>query len=186
MDDPEIIELIFNKDESGIKMLSDKYSKLIAQVCRGMLRSHEDAEETANDTLMAVWNAIPPERPVNLTGFVCNIARRLAVSRIRYNTAAMRNADLISELDECLTASGNSLNSVEERAEAAELSDFINEWLGTLSVQKRRLFILRYYYMKTVKESARDCGMTKTAATTALMRLREALKVYLNERGTFI
>lgn len=183
MDDPEIIELIFNKDESGIKMLSEKYSKLIAQVCRGMLRSNEDAEETANDTLMAVWNAIPPERPVNLTGFVCKIARRLAVSRVRYNTAAMRNADLISELDEVLPSRENS---VEERAEASELADFINEWLGTLSEQKRRLFILRYYYMKTVKEAARECGMSKTAATTALMRLREALKNYLNERGIIV
>ena len=180
MDDPEIIELIFNKDESGIKLLSEKYSKLIAQICRGMLRSNEDAEETANDTLLAVWNAIPPERPVNLTGFVCKIARRLAVSRVRYNTAAMRNADLISELDECLT---NDKNSVEERAEASELADLINEWLGTLSVQKRRLFIQRYYYMKSVKEAAHDCGMSKTAATTALLRMREALKSYLNERG---
>lgn len=183
MEDPEIIELIFNKDESGVKLLSDKYSRLIAQVCRGMLRSNEDAEEIANDTLMAVWNAIPPERPVNLTGFVCKIARRLAVSRVRYNTAAMRNADLISELDEVLPSRENS---VEERAEASELADIINEWLGTLSVQKRRLFILRYYYMKTVKEAAEDCGMNKSAATTALMRMREALKDYLNERGIII
>ncbi len=186
MDDPEIIELIFNKDESGVKLLSEKYLKLIVQVCRGMLQSNEDAEEIANDTLLAVWNAIPPERPVNLTGFVCKIARRLAVSRVRYNTAAMRNADLISELDECLTSDKNSPNSIEERAEASELADLINEWLGTLSVQKRRLFILRYYYMRTVKEAAHDCGMSKTAATTALMRMREALKDYLNERGMLI
>lgn len=183
MNDPEIIELIFNNDESGIKLLSDKFSKLIAQVCRGMLRSDEDAEEIANDTLLAVWNAIPPERPANLTGFVCKIARRLAVSRVRYNTAAMRNADLISELDECLTS---DKNSVEERAEASELADLINEWLGSLSAQKRRLFMQRYYYMRTVKEAARDCEMSKTAATTALMRMREALKDYLNERGMFI
>lgn len=183
MNDPEIIELIFNNDESGIKLLSDKFSKLIAQVCRGMLRSDEDAEEIANDTLLAVWNAIPPERPANLTGFVCKIARRLAVSRVRYNTAAMRNADLISELDECLTS---DKNSVEERAEASELANLINEWLGSLSAQKRRLFMQRYYYMRTVKEAARDCEMSKTAATTALMRMREALKDYLNERGMFI
>lgn len=183
MSDPEIIELIFNNDENGIKLLSDKFSKLIAQVCRGMLRSDEDAEEIANDTMLAVWNAIPPERPANLTGFVCKIARRLAVSRVRYNTAAMRNADLILELDECLTS---DKNSVEERAEASELADLINEWLGSLSAQKRRLFMQRCYYMRTVKEAARDCDMSKTAATTALMRMREALKDYLNERGMFI
>lgn len=182
MNDPEIIELLYNNDERGMKPLSEKYSKLIAQVCRGMLRSREDAEEVANDTLLAVWNAIPPERPVNLTGFVCNIARRLAVSRIRYNTAAMRCSDLVTELNECLPAE----YSVERQAEAAELADIINEWLGTLSEQKRRLFMQRYYCMKTVKEAARDCGMSKTAATTALLRMREALKIYLSERGMFI
>lgn len=183
MDDQKIVKLLYNNDERGMKPLSEKYSKLIAQICRGMLRSKEDAEEIANDTLLAVWNAIPPERPVNLTGFVCNIARRLAVSRIRYNTAAMRCADLITELDECLPA---ERNSVEQQAEAAELADLINEWLGTLSEQKRRLFIRRYYYMQTVKEAARDCGMSKTAATTALMRMRETLKTYLNERGIIV
>lgn len=183
MNDQEIIELLYNNDERGVKPLSEKYSKLIAQVCRGMLRSKEDAEEIANDTLLAVWDAIPPERPVNLTGFVCKIARRLAVSRVRHNTAAMRCADLITELDECLT---DGQNSVEQQAEAAELANLINEWLGTLSEQKRRLFIRRYYYMMIVKEAARDCGMSKTAATTALMRMREALKTYLTERGMIV
>lgn len=183
MSDTEIIELLYNNNERGMNLLSDKFSKLIAQICRGILRSPEDAEEIANDTLLAVWNAIPPERPANLTGFVCKIARRLAVSRVRYNTAAMRNADLISELDECLTS---DKNSVEERAEASELADLINEWLGSLSAQKRRLFMQRYYYMRTVKEAARNCEMSKTAATMALMRMREALKDYLNERGMFI
>lgn len=183
MSDTEIIELLFGNDERGVKLLSDKYSKLIAQICRGMLRSGEDAEEIVNDTLLAVWDAIPPERPANLTGFVCNIARRLTVSRIRYNTAAMRNADLITELDEFISADGRS---VEERAEISELAEAVNEWLGELSAQKRQLFILRYYYMKSVKEAARDCGMSKTAATTALMRLRESLKDYLNERGISI
>lgn len=183
MDDKEIIELLYNNDEPGMKALSEKFSRLIAQICRGMLHSKEDAEEITNDTLLAVWDAIPPERPENLTGFVCKIARRLAVSRVRYNTAAMRNYDLITELDECLP---DERGSVEQQAEAAELSDYINKWLGTLSPKKRRLFMQRYYYMRTVKEAAAECGMSKTAATTALMRLREALKVYLNERGMFL
>ena len=182
MNDSEIVELLYNNDEFGIKQLSKKYSKFIAQICCGMLRSREDAEEVANDTILAVWNAIPPERPVNLTGFVCKIARRLTVSRIRYNTAAMRCSDLITELDECLS---DGQCSVEQQAEASELSGIINEWLGMLSEQKRRLFIRRYYMM-SVKEAACGCNMSKTAATTALMRMRGELKAYLIKKGMVI
>lgn len=182
MDDNEIVELLYNKDEKGVKAARDKFSGLISRICGGILRSKQDAEECANDTLLKLWEAIPPERPENLTGYICKIARRLTLNRLRYNTSAMRNSDLLTELDECLPA---DVRSVEERAELSELSNTINEWLRGQSEKQRRLFTLRYFYMMSVKEAARDCKMSKTAATTALMRLRESLKKFLSERGMF-
>ncbi len=181
MDDKEIVELLYNKDEKGVKAARDKFSGLISRICNGILRSAQDAEECANDTLLKLWEAIPPERPENLTGYICKIARRLTLNRLRYNMSAMRNSDLLTELDECLP----DAYSVEEHAELSELSDTINEWLRGLPEKQRRLFTLRYFYMTSVKEAAHDCKMSKTAATTALMRLRESLKKFLSERGMF-
>lgn len=47
------------------------------------------------------------------------------------------------------------------------------------------LFVKRYYYFQTVKQAAKECGMSETAASTALGRLCGSLKEYLTERGMF-
>lgn len=181
MDDNEIVELLYNRDERGIKAAQDKFSKLVKNVCRSILRSPEEAEQCANDTLLRLWEAIPPDRPENLTGYVCKIARRLTLNQLRYNTAQMRNSDLLTELDECIPSDC----SVEKQAELSELTETLNVWLRNLPEKQRQLFTLRYFYIYSVKEAAKACGMSKTAVTTALMRLRQSLKGYLIERGMF-
>ncbi|MCM1164411.1 MAG: sigma-70 family RNA polymerase sigma factor [Lachnospiraceae bacterium] len=173
----KITEMLTSRDQAGLAELKVKYWRLILKVCRGILRSQEDAEECANDALLAVWESIPPE-PGDLKAYICQIARRKAINRLHYNTAAVRNADLLTELDECVPSG----YSVESAAEGKELSEALNGWLGTLDEKKRLLFIARYFYMLSVKETAKRCGMSQTAATTALSRLREQLKNYLNER----
>lgn len=181
MTDNEITELLTNRDQRGLSELKTKYQKLILKVCRDCLRSAEDAEECANDTVLTLWEKIPPDRPENLAGYICRIARRKAVDKLRYNTAAIRNSDLLTELDECLP----SEFSIEEEAEKSELRKMLNDWLKTLDKRQRKLFTLRYFFMNTAKDAARACSMTPTAATTALSRLRASLKKYLTERGLF-
>ena len=180
-DDDRIVEQLYNRDERGLKAAQDKFSKLIMSICRRILRSDEDAKQCANDTLMKVWESIPPDCPDNLTGYICKIARRLALNKLRYNTAKMRDSDLLTELDESIP----SMCSVERQVEMNELSEALNEWLRRLPEKQQKLFTLRYFYTYGVKEAAKACGMSKTAATTALMRLRETLKAYLLERGIY-
>ena len=181
MEDEKITAMLFSRDERGLSALKHRYSRLILKVCRGILRSPQDAEECAGDTLLAVWNGIPPDRPDDLSAYICRIARRKAIDRLRYNTAAARNSDLLTELDECVPSS----YSPEDAMAGAELSAALNDWLKTLDSRQQRLFVLRYFYMESVKNSAKACGMSETAASTALMRLRSALRKYLQERGLY-
>ena len=180
-EDEKITALLNERSEQGLSALKARYYRLILKVSRGILRSPEDAEEVTNDTLLAVWEGIPLDKPQNLKAYVCRIARRKAIDKLRYNKAAVRNADLLTELDECLPANC----SVEENAEKKELAMALNDWLNTLDETKRQLFTLRYFYMETVKTAAKSCKMSETAASTALQRLRGDLKKYLIERGLF-
>lgn len=180
MTDEEIISLLEKRDDKGLKALSQKYSRLILKTARNILSSQTDVEECANDTLMAVWDAIPPDKPGNLAAYVAKIARRKTLNRLRYNTAPMRNSDLLSELDECLPS---NMRSVEEAAELAELTAALNSWLDTLSETHKRLFMERYFNARSIKDAARLSGMSLTAATSALSRMRASLKAYLEERS---
>lgn len=180
MEDGEIIELLEKRDERGLKALEERFWRLIMKIALGVLSSREDAEDCANDTLMAVWSAVPPECPRNLTAYVCKIARRLALNRLRYNTAEMRSSDLLVELDECVPNKGVS---VEAAAEGAELKAAFDTWLDCLDDRQHKLFMLRYFYLQSVTAAAKACGMSRNAAGVALKRLRDSLKKYLKERG---
>lgn len=181
MEDAVIMNKLENRDQSGLAEIKSKYGRLILSVVRGVLKSPQDVEEVENDVLLSVWESLERENPGNLTAFICKIARRKAVDRVRYNTAAVRNSDLLTELDECLPSG----YSPEDEAEKAELSRALNEWLKSLNEKQQKLFTLRYFYMKSVKDAAKGCNMSVTAATTALSRMRGSLKNYLIERGMF-
>lgn len=182
MEDEAILEKLSNRDQSGLDEISEKYGKLIRKICRGILKSPQDVEEVENDVLLAVWEGLNREKcekPDSLVGYICKIARRRAINKLRYNTAAARNSDLLTELDECLPSGF----SPEDAAEKAELAEALNAWLNSQSEKHQRLFILRYFNMCSVKETAKACAMSKTAVTTSLARLRGSLKKYLTEMG---
>ena len=179
MEDLIMTELLYSRDEKGLTELKAKYSRLLMKIARGILKSSEDAEECVNDALYDVWNSIPPARPEKLLPYVCRITRRKAIDRLRYNKAAARNTDLLSELDECLPCNCD----IQETAERAELSAALNAWVKTLPDKQQKLFVYRYFSMYSVKDSAKGAGMSVTAATTALMRMRASLKEYLIKGG---
>lgn len=175
MEDIMMTELLYNRDEKGLAELRSKYSRLLMKITRGILKSSEDAEERVNDALYAVWNSIPPDKPEKLLPYVCRISRCKAIDRLRYNNAAARDPKLLTELDECIPSGYD----VQSAAEKAELASAINAWVKTLSEKHQKLFVLRYFSMYEVKEAAHGAGMTVTAATTALMRMRSSLKEHL-------
>lgn len=176
-------ELLYNRDEKGLAELKSKHFRIMMKIARGILKSPEDAEECVNDALLAVWESIPPEKPEKLLPYVCRITRRKAIDRLRYNSAEARDPELLTELDECIPASDRY--SIEEAAEKAELAAAINAWVKTLSKKHQKLFVYRYFSMYSIKDAAKAAGMSVTAATTALSRMRASLKDCLIKGGFF-
>ena len=57
MNDLEIIELYFERDEKAIKETDAKYGKLCHSIANNILNNEQDSEECVNDTYIGVWNA---------------------------------------------------------------------------------------------------------------------------------
>ena len=59
MRDKKIVKLIENRDEEGLRTLTEKYEKLLVYIATGILgNNNEDIEECVNDTYMKVWKHI--------------------------------------------------------------------------------------------------------------------------------
>ena len=63
MDDRKLISLLFERSEQAIPELKDRFGRLIRKVAVSVTGSEEDAEEIENDTYLALWERIPPEKP---------------------------------------------------------------------------------------------------------------------------
>lgn len=55
----KIIDLIANRDESGMRELMERYQRPLMKLAMNMLDSEEDARECVNDTFYEVWKSVP-------------------------------------------------------------------------------------------------------------------------------
>ena len=60
MNDMEIIEMYFRRDENAIRQTEIKYGLFCRSLAYNILQIHEDAEECVNDTYLKAW-------PVSMT-----------------------------------------------------------------------------------------------------------------------
>ncbi len=177
-----IIELFEARDESAIAALTAKYGKTCNRISQNILKNALDAEEVVNDTYLAVWNAIPPQKPDPLQTFVFRIVRNLAIAKYHANTAAKRNSHYdmaLDELEECFAGS----ITIEEELQAKELSRQIDLFLESLDQENRVIFVRRYWYSDSVGELATRFHISPNTVSVRLSRMRDKLKKHLKKVG---
>lgn len=74
MEDEKIIQLIWDREEQGLRELSDKYNNYCYSISYRIVHDEEDAMECVNDTWFRTWNAIPPKRPAVLPGSIARFS----------------------------------------------------------------------------------------------------------------
>ena len=183
MDDSEIIELYWSRDQTAIEETDRKYGHTCHRIANDILSSPEDSEECFDDTYMATWNSIPPQRPLHLSAYLYRIVRNFSLIRLRELHAQKRGGgklDLIlDELEECVEAP----SSVEKEYEAKELAEEIEKFLQTLSNDDQRIFVHRYWLTLPSKEIASRLGFKESKVNTSLHRSRNKLHEHLLKEG---
>ncbi len=186
MEDRQIIDLYWDRKEEAIEKTAEKYGGYCYSIAYGILRDRLDSEECVNDTYMKAWNAMPPKRPDKLAAFLGKIARGLAIDRCRNYTAKKRGGGqmelVLEELNECIGTQNDPEQAVDEMVFAEILNDFV----GALPIQERKVFVRRYWYMSSVKEIAGDFGFTESKVKMILLRARNGLKERLGKEGIII
>ena len=184
MEDTQIVELYWNRDQSAIVETKSKYSRILNRISMSILQSKEDSEECENDTYMKAWSSIPPQKPNCLIAYLGRITRNISINRWHENHAQKRggNAELLSELTECIP----SPVSVEAEVEANELTSVIVKWLNSLPQDDRVLFLRRYWFGESIGNLAGENLTTPNKLAGRMYRLREKLRATLEKEGCFV
>ena len=183
MEDAEIIQLYWDRNEQAISITANKYGSYCGRIAQNILGNQEDAEECVNDTYLKAWHAIPPHKPSVLSVFLGKITRNLSLNRYKYSTAEKRKGGelpaVLAELADCVSGK----DTVEREMEYQELVKAIRDFLHRLSPGKQNIFIWRYWYTASIADIAIRCHMKEGAVSMTLCRLRGELRKYLLERG---
>ena len=183
MDDQKIVALFLERSEQALAEAERKYGKLCRHIARGIVPSESDAEECTSEAFLALWNTIPPEQPTSLRSYVTKLLRNIAYDRRDKLNAEMRDSRLTVSLQELEAVLPDATPDLLEHL---VLRDAFNAFLRSLNKMDRFLFLRRYYYLDTCRDISRMVGMTESAVSTRLGRLRRRLKELLQKEGVFV
>ena len=186
MRDDEIVTLYWKRDERAIQETKNEYGRYLFKIANNILADLEDSRESVNDTYLAAWNSIPPQRPSVLSTYLGKLTRRISIDLFRKKNREKRRASeyalSLNELEECIP--GGSMP--EDEVEVKLLAKSINDFLRMQPEEARNLFVGRYYFLDSLKDVARYCGMSESKAKSILFRTRCSLKTHLEQEGFMV
>lgn len=181
MEDGQIIDLYFSRDEEAIRQTEAAYGGKLYNLSYRILWNREDAEESVSDTYMKAWDTIPPQRPVHFFAYIAKICRNLALKRVDWKNAQKRSAEIVAltqEMEGCIPDA-----SQDARIEARELGRLLDAFLRTLTPENQMVFLRRYWYADTVAQIAARYGIGQSAVQMRLSRTKGKLAAYLAKEG---
>ena len=183
MNDEQIVELYWQRDESALQITAACYGAALTAVAQRILDDRVDSEETVNDTYLKAWNAMPPHKPAKLGAFLAKITRALAIDRYRRRKAERRAASQyalsLEELGECVPGG----ETPDEALDYALLAEHIGTYLSGLKPMVRQTFVNRYFFALSLQEIVDKQGVTLSWVKTTLHRTRQGLREHLEKEG---
>lgn len=181
MEDSDITQLFFARSESALTALAEKYGKFCFKIAMNILSDREDSQECVNDTYFKVWNAVPPDKPDALGGYVGKITRNLAIGLYRTKHRLKRGGGetklAVEELAEVIPSSDRT----DREAEGRELAAAVNTFLAGLEKNTRVTFLLRYFALYPIDEIAGRTGQSTGKVKYSLKKTRRDLKNFLEK-----
>lgn len=185
--DRTLVQDLTARIESALDVTYQKYRSLMFRIANNFLSSPEDSDECVNDALMDIWNSIPPQSPDNLGTYAAVLTRRRAISRIRYNTAAKRNAaqnvtvTALEELSEVLPDADRA-----DDYDNTLIRNVLNRFLSGLPTKDRDLFVTRYFSGADYRYLCELFGKSENTLRQRLYRMRQKLRAELEKEGVFL
>lgn len=178
--DENIIAMLEARDDRSPEILETKFGGLIRSISFGILENEQDAEECVNDVLLKIWNSIPPGKPEDLKSYIAAVAKNNALDRYKAERRKSRiPPDKLEPLESADNIGAREIDTEDKEAVAAAIA----KYLGSVSTEKRKYFIAKYYYGAKDAEIAKKAGVPAGTVSSALSRMRKELETFLKAEG---
>ncbi|MBE6669036.1 MAG: sigma-70 family RNA polymerase sigma factor [Ruminococcaceae bacterium] len=186
LSDEAIIELYFERNEDAIKFTDIKYGKYLLGVADYIVHDRLDCEECLDDTYIATWNSIPPERPRLFRAFLTAIMRKTATRCFRHKRRQKRVPpeliDPISDFEDILSDG----TDIQEEYNVNDIRKCINEYLRSIPERRLYIFMARYYFSRPIEEITDSLGVSRSTVYNEIASIKIGLRQKLESEGFVI
>ena len=181
--DETIIQMLFDRQEEALALIQNLYGRLIRSIAFNLYKSDTVAEECLNDTLLHVWNTIPPKNPDSLSAYICTIVRHKTIDRIRADMAQKRYVPEQSEYYSVYEELSFLDDIADGVIEKMEMQRFMTEFIDSLSATNREIFISRFFDFESLENIAIKMHMSKNSLGVRLHRMKQDLAKRLGKEN---
>jgi RNA polymerase sigma-70 factor, ECF subfamily len=173
-EESQLLQQAQSGDRVALLALLDRHQASILRFCSKMCRSTEDAQDVAQETLLAMARGVADFRgDASLSTWLYTIARSHVIKK-------QRKASNNHEVHDPLRAEGVAANGDPERALAdLELDRAVESAIRALEPDAREVLVLRDIEGLTAAEVATITGQSVASVKSRLHRARIALRAAL-------
>jgi RNA polymerase sigma-70 factor, ECF subfamily len=171
-----LLTLVARGDEAAFAAVYAQVSGHVFGIARNVLRDQAQAEEVAQEVLVAIWRDASrfDAKRGSAMAWVVTLAHRRAVDRVRAEQAAATREQRVARPDV-------SYDVVAEAVQARLDAERVRRCLGSLTPLQQESITLAYYRGCTYRQVAAlldvPVGTVKTRMRDGLIRLRDCLGV---------
>ena len=174
MHEKEIIELILQREEEGLRLLQIYYTPLMRYIVSPIFKDKPEQEDCISEVTMKIWDNIGSfdKSKGSFNGWITAIARNTALSRLKKQRPTISTEDIPADLP-------SPDPTPEEALIQKEREQMLMDALSKLTQKDRTLFYRKYYYLQSTAQIAAELGTTERAVEGKLYRIKKKLRKLL-------
>jgi len=173
--DGEIVKAVLRGGVEAYRVLVHRYERRVYAVARGMLRSHDEADEVAQEAFVRAYQSLHTfDTSRAFFPWLCRITVNLAITLSQQRDR--RGSDSLDEYERRAGHEAPADDDPSRVAEQRELEAAVGRALSELPDGMREVFILRTFDDLSYQEISEVLGLPKGTVMSRLARARERVR----------
>jgi RNA polymerase sigma-70 factor (ECF subfamily) len=178
-DDNQLIQKVLEGNTATYTVIVDRYKDLVYSVVLKIVKNHEEAEETAQDTFLKAYHALSSfKREAKFSTWLFRIAYNTAISKTRKKQITTTAID-----DKMIE--NYSTDEIKENLGQLDMEDqvkVLQKAIQLLGNEDQLLINLFYRNRQSIDEIASITGLSDANVKVKLHRIRKRLYVEMQSR----
>ena len=140
LDDQQLMNGVLRRWPDALERLHKRYRVVLKSIIMQVLHDETEADDVLQEVFLQVWNRAPSysSGKGKLMSWLCTLARRRAIDRLRQHSAYRRATDRYEVSCKHFDKGIDESHSVEREAFRDDLRSLLHQHLDTLAAQSKR------------------------------------------------